>query len=461
MMSVFTSLIAWVRPNTTVLGNDAAVGRIRFALVGVLHVLVLAGVIVWAADIGQHKKRLVLATGPRGGESHNLAVALSRTIAATHRNFEIDVVSTEGSARNMRLLASGDADLAIIHANVQEHAAARLVVDLYYDFVHFVVSQSSGISKIGDLVGKRIAVPPPGSGDFEMFQLLLDYYRINEDQLTALPMSRQAARLAMSRGAIDAIFALVAPGNRALFELIENEAADVIGVDLAQGVVLREPELEIRQLKEGTYGNGAAVPQRDLPTIAVYRMLVANAAVPPEVISLVTSTLFEHRRSMMEMEPLAASVRVPSLHQGTLIPLHQGARSYFERDAPSFFQEYAEVIALCVTAFVASFSAIFSVLGRRKRKRIDRYNRELIMMSSSIPSKQTKDELHKIKSRLQGLVADIVRDTEHGYITNEAFEFFAFTWRATEAAIRDREAQLESVSHGVHPTAGGDDAHNK
>ena len=65
------------------------------------------------------------------------------------------------------------------------------------------------------------------------------------------------------------------------------------------------------------------------------------------------------------------------------IPLHPGARSYFDRDEPTFLERYAEVMALGLSLLIAVISAGFAFArwtARRQKNRIDVYYRELLQI---------------------------------------------------------------------------------
>ena len=53
-------------------------------------------------------------------------------------------------------------------------------------------------------------------------------------------------------------------------------------------------------------------------------LLVASEDVPAEVIAKITSVLFEHRREMMDLVPLAGAIAAPERSGETFLPIHAG-----------------------------------------------------------------------------------------------------------------------------------------
>jgi hypothetical protein len=93
-------------------------------------------------------------------------------------------------------------------------------------------------------------------------------------------------------------------------------------------------------------------------------MLVARNDVPDDVIRAITSVLFENRRDLALRTPLAALIRQPEFQQGTLLPVHQGALSYYDREKPSFLEEKAEFLALVLSFLVVLYSLALAFTRR-------------------------------------------------------------------------------------------------
>ena len=107
-------------------------------------------------------------------------------------------------------------------------------------------------------------------------------------------------------------------------------------------------------------------------------LLVASEDVPAEVIAKITSVLFEHRREMMDLVPLAGAIAAPERSGETFLPIHAGVWAFSDRDKPSFVQPNAEAVALMISIAIVATSAYLQWATRRRKRVLDAYNAELI-----------------------------------------------------------------------------------
>ncbi len=123
------------------------------------------------------KDRLAFSGGPEGGTfqyfSNGIATRLSKNID----NLEVSNMASAGSLENLRRVNSGDADFGIVYSgdtylgrngkltqDTREYKNVKAMAYLYGAPAHLIVKADSGINKVADLEGKRVAVGGPGSG---------------------------------------------------------------------------------------------------------------------------------------------------------------------------------------------------------------------------------------------------------------------------------------------------------
>lgn len=115
---------------------------------------------------------LTIATATPGGTyaviGSELARILERLPELSSR--QITALETAGSAHNLQLLMSGEADLALVkrttllQAPFDQRERIRLLADLYEDVLQVVVRNDSDVRRLADLAGKRIYVGRERSG---------------------------------------------------------------------------------------------------------------------------------------------------------------------------------------------------------------------------------------------------------------------------------------------------------
>ena len=389
--------------------------------------------------------RLLIAAGQRSGQAFQIAQALQQVSERHYPELTLEAFETRGALHNASLLDQGAVQLATIQADQASGRKARLVAELYPDTFQIVVRRDSGIDSIDDLVGKRIALPPERSGEYESFWFVAKHYALGPDDLKIYTGTERTTDWLLINGDVDALFRVRAPGDASILNLIRRVNGKVIPIPQAAALRLQHPAFEAGVIPQGSYNGRPAIPERDEPTISVKELLVASDDVPADVIAKVTSVLFEHRRELMDLVPLAGAIAAPGRTGEAYLPIHAGVWAFWNRDKPSFIQENAEAIALMISIAVVATSAYLQWVTRRRKRVMDAYNRELIELGKrarSAPNFETIDECNAL---LAGFVGRIVQAAEHGRINPTEFTLFNFTYDSVEDAIKDRLLQLERV----------------
>jgi uncharacterized protein len=389
--------------------------------------------------------RLFIAAGQRSGQAFQIAQALQQVSERHYPELTLEAFETRGALHNASLLDQGAVQLATIQADQASGRKARLVAELYPDTFQIVVRRDSGIDSIDDLVGKRIALPPERSGEYESFWFVAKHYALGPDDLKIYTGTERTTDWLLINGDVDALFRVRAPGDASILNLIRRVNGKVIPIPQAAALRLQHPAFEAGVIPQGSYNGRPAIPERDEPTISVKELLVASDDVPADVIAKITSVLFEHRRELMDLVPLAGAIAAPGRTGEAYLPIHAGVWAFWNRDKPSFIQENAEAIALMISIAVVATSAYLQWVTRRRKRVMDAYNRELIELAKrarSAPDFETIDECNAL---LAGFVGRIVQAAEHGRINPTEFTLFNFTYDSVEDAIKDRLLQLERV----------------
>lgn len=402
--------------------------------------LALAGLWYWQSS--RHYTVLV-AAGQRSGQAFQVAEALRKVVTRHYLDITLEVFETRGSLHNAKLLDDGAVQLATMQADQATGTVARMVADLYPDTFQIVVRGDSGIETISDLIGKRIALPPAQSGEYEAFWFLANYYSLTNESLRAFTGTDRTTDWLLINGDVDALFRVRAPGDASILRLIRQVNGKVIPIPQAAALQLRHPALDAGSIPQGSYNGRPAIPGSDEPTVSVKQMLLAHEAVPTDVIAKITSVLFEHRRELMEIVPIAGLITAPDSSGQTLVPVHAGVRAFWDRDKPSFIQENAEPIALMVSIAVVAVSGYLQLANRRRKKVMDSYNRALIDLGQRARNAPDFAALDRCNDELARFVGRIVHETERGRINTAEFTLFNFAYDAVEDAIKDRRIQLE------------------
>jgi uncharacterized protein len=413
---------------------------------GIILIILFVGMFfITQLFLNSQKIELTIAAGSTRGESYQLATAISEQLVICDSRVRLKVLETQGSEQNLELLQAGKVHLASIPITSSVSSSVQLVSYLFDDLFQIVASGTSGITQIADLKGKRIAVPPKEERADDFFWILLKHYRLSPQDVNVISMAGADADDAFLNNRVDAIFRLRPAGNKFIQNLVRDGKARIIEIDQAAALKIQYPEFAAANLPKGAYQGNVAIPERDLPTISVRRILVADRRVSTEAIYEMIKTIYENRQVLMNKMSLATEISPPNTNGGSLLPIHLGAANYYNRSEPDFLTKNSDVLGLAVTIFLAVVSWAWQLkeqFSRNQKNRSDLYNTELISLLEDIHNCYDLDALDKIKQILYQKLAIAVEAFDLDRITFESLQSIRFTWDATMLAVKDREAHL-------------------
>jgi TRAP transporter TAXI family solute receptor len=251
-------------------------------------VLVVALVVTYQFVGPAPPKQIVLATGEETGAYHHFGKRFAEVLARD--GIRLELRQTAGSVENLELLGQDNGvDLAFVQGGVAHLVPTDNVVaigTLYLEPVWLFVREEATLEDFGDLVGKRVAVGPEGSGTRAVVLNLLEANGVNRGnaELFDLPASDLAA--ALSSGRIDAAFIIGGPESAAVSNLVRLQGVRLYDVDRAEAYARRNPHLSVLVLPRGVLDLQADLPARDTQTVALGAMLAARQDFHPALIDL-------------------------------------------------------------------------------------------------------------------------------------------------------------------------------
>jgi TRAP transporter TAXI family solute receptor len=370
-----------------------------------------------------------------------LSHAIADTLNEADLGLKMSVFETGGSAENLRLLESRRVDMATLMTDTLGSDKISAIITLYSDAYHLIARDEAGILSFADLDGKRVAIPPQSSGQYQSFWFLADHYRLDRDNINALPMAERAAMFAMEQGQIDAVFRVRAPGNIAISELIGDKNLHLVPIGQSEALALKQPAIKPGVIPQGSYRGSPALPAEDLPTALVERLLVARSNLDSSLVYKITRALFERRSEMLESTRLAGLIGPLPEDALGVISAHPGARTFYDREKPGFMQQNARMMSAVLSAVAILTSALLALRThwvRSRRIRMHHFNRRLMDIASSARKEHGVNDLLGAKQQLLDILQEVIGDLERERVSQEEFEHFSFTWQAVDALVRDR-----------------------
>jgi TRAP transporter TAXI family solute receptor len=278
-----------------------------------------------------------LATGPEGGEYARFAQSLIEAVNAAAPDVKLRQRASEGSVDNMLILSRGEADYAIVQADVAAAAAAgddvfargtrfhdlRAVGALFPEAVHIVVLADSRIHSVSDLRGKRVDIGAPASGTrFDALAVLEAHGLAASDLAEARGDALAAAVARLRRRQLHALFVTTLAPTRALQQLAVSPGLRLLPIaDEAMGALLeRRPGLTPLTLAANTYPQQA----RPIRTVASAALLTTTAEAPDAEVARVADLVFRRMPAQHEGSTDVVRVSPENARRGITIPLHPG-----------------------------------------------------------------------------------------------------------------------------------------
>ena len=232
-------------------------------------------------------KSLRIASGAAGGGYERIANAICTSFSADHL-CDATSLHTEGSLENIDKLLSRNVDLALLQANMVGSSPITVVAPLYYEAVHLIVRNDSGINSVADLKQMNVMIGVEKSGTYSVSKLLLsranlkldDVHVINGDwrQLTTQPE-------------LDAAFVVVQTGNAMMQELLAEGKYKLLPIEDAMEFSLDQPTFHALPLTKSMYPS-SNLPAGGVITVATTAFLAARADAPDILVEKVLECLF-------------------------------------------------------------------------------------------------------------------------------------------------------------------------
>lgn len=307
--------------------------------------LLLAGALIFGALTAQaaDSKRLTLATGGTSGVYFPLGGAIANALGSkSNGDLSVTAQATGASGENMRLIQSGDVDIAIVQNDVADAAyngtapfkpdqkldGVRALGRLYPEYLHVVASKNSGIQSLEDFKGKKISVGARGSGNELNCRQIFDFYGLNYKNLEPifLPYGETADQFKDRQ--IDGFVFTIGTPNPAIQDITTTQDVTFVPLEGAKAdeVIAKFPFLVKDAIPAGTYKG----QENDVPTLSVQAILVANKDMPDDVAYEVTKLLYENAGDIAKAHNKGAEIKIDSATDGITIPLHPGAEKYLK-----------------------------------------------------------------------------------------------------------------------------------
>lgn len=251
-------------------------------------------------------------------------------------------LTSAGSLANLQALKAGkissgfaQSDIAYwaytgtgVFAGKEKNADLRAIASLYPEAMHIVVRKDLNLQSVADLKGKRVSVGSRNSGTLSLARIVLEAYNLAEDDLKTEYLNNQQSIAKLKKGELDAMFFSVgapAPAFTHLFD--ESDDFTLLSIDrVAQKKIFQTGHyFSQHTIDAGVYHD---VPEVD--TVSVFALWLCSANLDEELVYKMTKALWGHTsRQLLDSSYIGEKVNIKNSLKGIGIPLHKGAKRYY------------------------------------------------------------------------------------------------------------------------------------
>ncbi|HET6598474.1 MAG TPA: TAXI family TRAP transporter solute-binding subunit [Burkholderiaceae bacterium] len=314
------------------------------ALIGLLAAAALC---VGGPASAQTTTRLSIGTGGTGGVYYPMGGGMAAVLSKNVPGWEATAEVTGASVANLQLIGQGKQDFGFTMADSAYDATqgagkfkshpvdARTLMVLYPNKVHVVTVEGNGVNQLTDLKGKRISTGEPNSGTEVMALRLLEAAGIAKD-VDRERLSVAEGVNAMKDRKIDGLIWVGGVPTAAITDLSATPGITVKLLDHAQYADAMNKKWGPLYVK-GTIPAGSYKGQdKASANIDVWNLLVADKKMSDEMAYTIVKTLMEHKADLVAVHREAKNITLEAQAGSSPIPMHPGARKYWEERGVKF-----------------------------------------------------------------------------------------------------------------------------
>jgi TRAP-type uncharacterized transport system substrate-binding protein len=361
---------------------------------------------------------ITIASGPAGSR-FNLAARQYQRILARNR-ITLNVLETDGSLDNLKRLSDpkSGVDVALVQSGTAAAGGTSDLVSLgsmfYVPLTIFY--RGPGLDRLSQLRGARIAIGPVGSGTRSLAEALLKANEIESPGTKLLDLEGEAARTALLRGEVDAIFLTgdsAAP--ETIREMLHAPGIRLFDFSQADAYVRRFRYLNKLELPPGAFDLGANLPPTGINMLAPTVELLAHTDLHPALSDLLIEAAISVHGGATLLQN-AGQFPVPVSHD---FPISADAARYY-RSGKSFAYRYLPfwlaslldrvflVIVPVALVVIPALRYLPALYNWRIRGRINHRYRELMALERLSLRELSAEQRAALLERLAQIEAGVI-----------------------------------------------------
>ena len=432
-------------------GGLIRLGMTRRGLAMAAALLAVSGLAAAVFYYVSQPRTLRLAVGPLGSEDARMAAAFVQGLNRDKASVRLRLVLTEGSEDSAKRIDAGQADLAMLRADIAMPSTADTVLITRRTYPFFITTAETAIGRIADLRGRRIGVGRNPAGNMMLLKRVLAQYEVRPEEVTIIGLNQDEIVPAAKDKRIDVFFSINAVGshtnNEGLRRLREAWGNDpvLIPVREADALAAHYRAIESGEIVRGALGGDPPRPAESLPTISITSRLVAAQSLDDNLVGELTKDILGLRLTLASELPAVQALETPSTDKDAPLPVHSGAAAYIDGEQESFFDRYGDWFYISAMALSAVGTGGAALLGREsanRRRRAMSGLDELLELLNVIRSCEDEAELIRLGREADQILTRVLADYAKGDLDVAALAAYRLAIDQVGRAVAERQRAL-------------------
>jgi TRAP transporter TAXI family solute receptor len=290
-------------------------------------------------------KSIIISSGGPTGVYYPVSVAMCRlyNVKYSFLGYGCTVETSGGSIDNLRQLRAGKVDFAIVQSDWQAHAKngtdifdevgahaeLRSVFALYTESFTVVARANSGIDNFEDLLGKRVNIGNPGSGQRATMEVLMGQYGWNRfDFASTREFASDLQAQALCDNEVDAIVFMAGHPSgtiKTATGTCDTELVNIAGSEI-DNLLETSEHYRASTIPAGTYFGQS----EDIGTFGVSATMVTTSEQPDESVLRLAQVVFEKLDRLRRLHTALSHLDAAEM-QMDIMPasIHDAASSFY------------------------------------------------------------------------------------------------------------------------------------
>jgi uncharacterized protein len=309
---------------------------VAFALVAALG--------LGTAGAQDKKVRISIGTGGTAGVYYPLGGGLAAILSKVVPGVDATAEVTGGSIANLQLIGGGKSELGFTMADSawdayngldkfkDKKVGVRTLAVFYPNRMQVATVEGTGITKMSDLKGKRVATGSPSSGTEVMSMRLLEAFGLDPNKdVNRERLSLAESVNALKDGKVDALTWVGGVPTPGLTDLAATPGKKIRLIDHGDGAEAMRKKYGPIYVKNRILANAYPGEARETTNVDVWNLLVVPESADEKLVYEITKALFEKKDDLVKVHKDASFLSLDTQFTGASpIPFHPGALRYFK-----------------------------------------------------------------------------------------------------------------------------------